>query len=225
MDVDWIVGIFVFMFFVAWGFSYYFMIFEDSTTTLEAWAQSERAKVMDYISVDVYEAPVIYESPGAVSGAVLRADSVWYSGEKNATRVFSGSSRLPCIISGDSIYWQADVASGSNGFRLQTAGINSTMNCTGSFSTASSNLTIPWAFEKSAMVSLARIGSMASMGYDSFRGLIGMNEDFSMKIERGGNETVYGKSRPQGPVDVDSREFRRTVMETGEAVNITVAVW
>ncbi len=225
MDVDWIVGVFVFIVFVAWSFSYYFALFEESENQFEIAVEIERNKIVDFLSVDVYESPVKYNSPGSVNDGVLKAKSVWYSGEKDSTKVFSGSEALPCRISGDDLYWQANLTNGFNYFKIQIANVNATLNCSGTFSISSSNLTTPWAFEKKTMLSLSKVYEMANMSYDGFRYLLGLNEDFKIKVERTGGDIEYGRSIPSGPVNVNSKEIERKIFETSEIANITIAVW
>ncbi len=225
MEIDFIVGILVFLVFVGWAFSYYIMIFGDAENRFEIAAETEAGKITDFLSVDVYEIPVRYDSPSPASGGVMRAESVWYHGEKNTTRVFSGSTRLPCRISGNTLYWQADLSAGENYFRILVANMNETMNCTGSFPVSSSNLTIPWALERREMLSLSRVSEMTDMDYEAFRSAAGLNEDFRVEIETAEGETVYGKSIPSGGVDVVVKKFRMPVFETFGSANITIAVW
>lgn len=225
MDVDWIVGIFVFMVFTGWAFSYYVAIFQESGSQFGVVAEAGQMSVMDSVSANVYEAPVRYYSDGPVADGVLKAKSVWYSGEKNSTMVFSGDALLPCRIDGDDLYWQADLADGYNYFTIATADVNTTMNCTATFAITQSNLTTPWAFEKRRMVSLTRINGMANTGYDGFRSSLGMNQNFRFSMESAGGEIAYGKSIPSGPVNVNSKKTEWKIYETQEKANITVAVW
>jgi hypothetical protein len=225
MDVDWIVGIFVFILFVAWSFSFYLAIFQEGGNQFEIAAGTERNKITEFLSVDVHEAPVKYDSPGAVSSGVLKAKSVWYSGEKNSTRVFSGDESLPCRISGGDLYWQADLAGGYNYFSIQTASVNTTLNCTGTFGISPFNLTTPWAFEKKTMLSLTRVSEMVNTSYGEFRDSIGLSGDFRIDVKMAGEDIGYGKSIPEGAINVNSKEFRKRLFETSETVNVTIALW
>lgn len=225
MEIDSIIGIFVFLVFVAWAFSYYFALFEEEGDQLGLVAEIEREKITDFLSVNVYESPVKYDSPNDVNNGVLKAKSVWYSGEKSSTRIFSGEQSLPCRISGDDLYWEADITSGSNYFRIQIADVNETMNCSGTFGISDSNLTIPWAFEKKTTLSLTRINEMESTDYDEFRDSLGINEDFRIKVGRETEDIEYGRSIPEGAINVNSKEFQNRLFETSEMVNVTIAVW
>jgi hypothetical protein len=225
MEVDWVVGIFVFLVFIGWAFSYYFAIFQENASRFETTAEAGQRNVMGFISVDVYEAPVKYYSNGPVANGVLKAKSVWYSGEKNSTMVFAGGSPLPCRIDGDDLYWQADLSAGNNYFTITTANVNTTMNCTAAFAISSFNLTVPWALERKTMVSLTRINEMANTSYDGFRNSLGMNQNFRFRMERAGGDIAYGKSGPSGPVNVNSKKTEWKIYETQEKANITVAVW
>jgi len=224
MDVDWIVGIFLFLVFVSWGFSYYFAMFSGNEVQFEQTAELERQKIVSFVAVDVYEAPVKYNS-SAASNAVLKAKSVWYSGEKNATRVLSNENALPCRIDGDDLYWQANLAQGFNVFRIRTASVNTTANCTGTFTITSSNLTVPWALESKEMASLTKIYEMANTTYEGFRDAIGTNMNFRFVLEAPSGDINYGKAIPSGAVNVYSKKTGMKMFETSESVNITVAVW
>lgn len=226
MDVDWVVGIMIFILFTGWSFAYYSGLFGGSREDPSETLAMERDKVLDSFSVYVYRAPVVYGSQDSVADSVLKAKSVWYHGEKNSTRVYSsGGDLLPCRISGDGLYWEADVSAGENEFAIQIAEVNESMNCTGSFSISSHNLTCPRAFEKSNMLSLHLVNETTSMGYDRFRSSHGINHDFRLSLEWGNRSTVYGKALPSGPVDVVSWERETRVVEMPGMANVTVAVW
>jgi hypothetical protein len=225
MEIDWIVGVLVFLVFTGWAFTYYFAIFEMNKNHSEIESGLARNAITDYISTGVYEAPVKYNSPSVVSGAVLKAKSLWYNGEKNSTRVFSGGQPLGCRIDGDDIYWQSDLVQGYNVFSISVAAVNGTMNCTGTFGISSYNLTVPWAFEGKNMVSLAKIYNMTNTSYDDFRKLLNIGQNFRVTIEKGSGEMEYGKSIPYGPLDVYSKTSERKIFETSEMANITIAIW
>jgi hypothetical protein len=225
MDADWVVGMLVFIVFTGWALSYYFAFFQADVSDFETAAEAGQSKVMDFVSVPVYEIPVRYYSNGPVTDGVLKAKSIWYSGEKNSTIVFSAGSPLPCRIDGDDLYWQADLSDGYNNFTIATADANSTANCTGAFGISSSNQTEPWVAEEGRMISLARISEMAGMEYDEFRSSLGMNQNFMFTIKSAGLETEYGKSIPSGPVDVNLKTTEWRIYETREKANVTIAVW
>jgi hypothetical protein len=225
MDIDLIVGIMVFLVFTGWALSYYFTIFQAGGNYFEAAADVSQDKLMGIISADVYEAPVKYYSGDAVPNGVLQAKASLYSGEKSSAMVFSGGTPLPCRIVGDDLYWQADVSAGYNYFTVTTAGVNTTSNCTASFSISASNVTTPWVFEKKTMISLAKISGMTGTGYEEFRKSQGLNHNFRIRISSPSVETIYGKSVPQGSVNVNSKTSAWKIYETGEFANVTVAVW
>ncbi|MFH1236964.1 MAG: hypothetical protein V1648_00990 [Candidatus Aenigmatarchaeota archaeon] len=224
MDFDWIIGVFVFMVFIGWSFSYYFAMFQVQGSSFELAADSGQQKVMDFLAVDVYEAPVKYYSSGTVADGVLKAKSLWYAGERNSTIVFGGGS-LPCRLDGNDVYWQANVGAGYNYYTIMFADVNTTLNCTGTFATTGANLTSPWALEKREMISTAKISEMEGMSYSSFRNGISLRHNFMITIEKTSGNVEYGKAIPSGPVNVNSRKTERKVFETGELANITIAVW
>jgi hypothetical protein len=225
MDVDLVIGTILFLVFVGWAFSYYFAMFQQSEGQFELAAAVETERIMNFMAVDVYEAPVRYEAGSAVADAVLKAKSVWYHGEPNATRVFAGEEALPCRLDGDDLYWQADLAAGYNYFAIKTAAVNTSVNCTASFAISAYNLTVPWAFEKEKMLSLTKIYEMANMSYASFKNSSGVNQDFKISIEKASGGLEYGRSAPSGPVNVYSKKYQKRIFETAEDANVTVAIW
>ena len=224
MDFDWIIGVFVFMVFIGWSFSYYFAMFQMPGPSFELAADSGQQKIMDFLAVDVYEAPVKYYSADAVANGVMQAKALWYAGERNSTIVF-GVGSLPCILDGNDVYWQANVGAGYNYYTIMFADANTTLNCTGTFSTTGANLTSPWALQKREMISTAKISEMEAASYNDFRSSISLRHNFKIMIEKTSGNVEYGKGIPSGPVNVNSRRTERKVFETGELANITIAVW
>lgn len=225
MEVDWIVAVLVFLVFVGWSFSFYAAIFQESGNQLSITAIVERNKLMEHVSVDVYQIPVRYNSPGDVTDGVLKAGSIWYSGGKNTTRVFMSSNNFPCIISGDELYWQDSISSGYNYYFIEMADLNEPMNCSGSFSISSFNVTVPWALEHRTMISITKINEILNMSYDDFREQANLNSDFRLTVQKASGNVVAGKSIPVGAIEVDSRSNEREIFETSEDANITIAIW
>ncbi len=225
MEVDWIIGVFVFIIVIGWAFAYYFAVFQGEGGQFEASAKLDQEKILDYVSAEAYEMPVRLYSEGPASGAVLLAKSFWYSGTKNSTFVSGGAARLPCRIEGDDLFWQADLSGGYDYFTISTADANMSMNCSGSFPVSSYNLTIPWTAAKKSTISLAKVGGMMNASYEEFRRSLGLNRNFRFVMETGGSETVYGKRIPSGPANVRSTKNERALYEIGGKANITIAVW
>ncbi len=225
MDIDWIVGISLFMVFAAFGFSYYFALVSGNGANFEVAAETQRENIIAFVSVGVYEAPVKYNSSASLSDAVLKAKAFLYSGERNSTRVLSNETALPCRLDGDDVYWQADLAQGFNVFRIRTADVNSTLNCTGTFAITSSELAVPWAFEKKAMASLTKIYELANTSYEQFREALGINMHFRLVLQAASGNVSYGRTPPSGAVNVYSKTTETRLFETSENANITVAVW
>jgi hypothetical protein len=222
MDVDWIISIVVFLFFVSLSFSFYSAIINQNKTDFENIAFSEIEKINSFLSIDVYELPVIYESNEAVTNAVLKAQGIWYYGEKNATIVLAGDQNLPCKIDDDALYWQADIEPNKNYFIVKIANLNTSLLCNASFSTSNYNLTIPLVFEKQSMLSLTKINEMINMDYENFKKIVGVNKNFKIIID---DMYEYGRSPPKGAINVYSKNYRKKIFENSQWANVTIVLW
>ncbi len=222
MDIDWVLAITVFMFFVVWSFAFYFslFLFDEGYTGVAADVAME--SLMDSIETSSYSVPVTYDSASQEDDAVLMAGFVWYGGNRSTTRVRRGGESLDCRVIGNDTYWLANLSSGENHFRIEFAYSNYT-GCNGSFSVATSYRTIPGALERKVMLSLPGVYEMNSTPYDEFRESMGMENDFMVEIG-GSSPVVYGKTPPSAR-DVYARNFVRTIFETMEEVNVTFTVW
>ena len=224
MDIDWIAAIALFLIFVSWSLSYYIDIFQAQESEISP-ADSDARRIIELLSAKTYNVPVEYTADSPVSGAVFEAKSLWYHGEKNSTRVFYRGVQIPCIIEGESLYWQADISAGENYFEIKTADANSTLNCSGAFTISAPILAVPWAFEEGVMLSMPKILEMSSMNYEDFASQAKVAHDFKISIKTQSENITYGKSMPAGPKNIYSKAYSLRVFETSENANVTILLW
>ena len=230
MNLDWIVAIFIFLFFTAWSLSYYFQQYPSKTPmNLEAAAEDIEEKIINYLSVDYREMPVRFNSSGAFSDAVLYFSYDWpYN--KNTTRVVTDKttmSSLDCRYIGNTLYWTTDLSDGFNYFWIVMFDIDNTpLNCNGTFDTTSANQTIPWVEEKDTILLMDKINEMTNMSYDSFKSVISANRNFRIKMNISGTIIEYGSKKPKIS-DIYLREKTKKVYtDTGvKKADIKIFVW
>jgi len=223
MDIDWIVAIMVFLIFVGWAFSYYITLFPESGGFLKTAADTDKEKIIGFLSTDVYSVPVKVDSGGG-SNVVLTAKGVWYYGTKNSTRVLGNGVSLQCRIVGDDLYWLANLSSGWNYFRIEFSEIDSGLECDSSFSLVNVTQTVPWSLERREMISLSRINNMTNTSYEDFRHDLDIEEDFSVSLEWEGTKEAYGKSLPVAS-DVHVRTHEGLMWENSKDINVSIRVW
>jgi len=227
IQIDWIVGFFIFIIFLSWSFQYYTTLFRFKGTPLDQVALGINSVIIGNISNNVYDVPVTYDSPYATS-SVMHAYYNWNSAdEQRTTVVFNNvSAQLPCKIDGDLLYWQSAVVAGQNNFTIRVSNrTEPVMNCTGTFSATGSNLTLPRAGDMRVMLSQDAIDSMVATNYGNFKAYNGINRDFRIMLEAaGGGTTAYG-SVPPNTTNVFSGENWYKIEETNGNVKITTLIW
>jgi len=224
MDVDYAVSFTAFIIFAALAIAYYVNIMQlPAPTGLEA-AESIATSVKDYLLEDVYEVPVRFHSTGASSAKTLYFNFTWPSGAENTTRIYAGSTPIPCKVEGNALHWQADLHDGWNDFSMRYANASGAMNCTGTYDTVGENVTISWAQTKRRMLLQSNVNSMIAMGYDAFKSSIAANRDFRVEVNVSGTETTFGKALPSRS-DVIRRTFNAQAFENGGNATIAVFVW
>ncbi len=221
MNVDWVIAVGLFLVFVSWSFVYYTGFFLD-LPDFRGGVETISEEVIEFLTVEVNDVPVVLDS-GDAGSKVLYMDFYWPSGTRNSTRLFYGNQTLPCYISGNRIYWQADVNVGRNEFEMRYFPSNDSMFCDSGFSTSGANKTTPWVAEKSNAVSVSRINDMLAMDFYAFRYLLGLRSDFRVEIERSGTTDELGPKPPFGYNVYVKESPGRT--ENNEKVKIRVLTW
>jgi hypothetical protein len=230
MNLDWIVAIFIFLFFTAWSFSYYFMLFPTKNPmNLESAAETVEGRIIDYLSVDCKEIPVRFNSSGAVADVVLYFNYTWpYN--KNATKVVTDKtsmSSLDCRYVGDTLYWKTDLSDGFNYFWIVMLDIADTpLNCNGTFNVSDAIQTIPWVEEADTMLVMDRINEMTNTSYNQFKSTLSINRNFRIEMNISGTVIEYGSNKPKIS-DIYLREKSENVYtDTGvKKADIKIFVW
>lgn len=221
MNIDWIIAIGLFIVFVAWSFVFYLGSFSFAPDVMGG-VEGISSRVIGSLCIDVYENPIVHDSASNGS-VVLYADFSWPQYAKNSTNVFSGSQPLPCIISGDRIYWQADLVEGRNSFDIRYHTENVSLQCDSSFPLANATQVIPWVSGKSRAISQSRISDMLAMDFSELSAGLGISQDFRVEIDKDGMTTAYGKLPPLG-YDVYVKETQSQT-ESREQITIRVLTW
>jgi len=222
MNVDWVVAIGLFIAFVTWSFVYYIGIFTD-VPTVAGDLDSINQKVISFLTETVWTLPVVYDSPNTATG-VLYLENSWPEGTMESVIVKSGDESLPCMFSGDRLYWEADLVTGDNEFSVMYADLDIEMRCSDTLVTADANQTISGVAEISRMVSESRIDDMGMMSHVHFALLLGINRDYRVEWEWGGEDYYYGEEIPKD-INVYAKEAVKSVMEDSDHISIRVLSW
>ena len=224
-SIDGVVGIALFVLFVAWSFIYLSSVFSaERGDAMEEASRTISGRIAAYLTVDAYEIPVSYTSQSNASGVVFYFDHAWPSaGARNSTRVYGSINALPCNITGNRLYWQSDVTEGANSFIVRYSNKDVAMNCTGGFPIMIGNKTIPWSAVKKQLLSQDRINGMAAMDYPAFKMSLGIERDFRVELNASGSVTEYGSLVPNG-TDVHVKTTRHG-MEDNRKAEMRVLTW
>jgi len=223
MNVDWAVAIAVFVLLVGWSFSYYTGFFQPDQQNMHDIVSSIQEKLVNYMSDDVYSVPAVFNS-NTTETLVLYSEFPWNSSVRNSTRVYSGQTQLPCMFSGNRLYWQSEVQPGQNLFSIEFSTAETDLNCMDSLSTAGANQTTLWAEQKSQTLSSNLIIRMFTEGYEYVRSALLISQNFRLEINSTSNYWEFGPSSPLSS-NVYARQFTAQVYETGEKADIQLLVW
>ena len=224
VNIDGIIAVILFITFVSWSFVYFINVFnvEESSPLMEAMTDISK-DITDYLSVDYYEVPVKFNAP--VTGPdALYIDYIWPStGSKNSTMLYQGGNPIGCNITGNRLYWDANTVPGNNFYTITYSEKNTTMNCTGGFSTSPVNMTIPLSSVKSKRLSQTLLSNMLASDYGTIKNQIGIPNEFRIEFNISGSLSTFGIPAPNS-----SSVFAKTTRlatETGNQVTVTVMVW
>lgn len=226
MNIDWLIAIVVFLGFVTWAFGYYMTFFNVGGTSLEDMAYDISDKVLDFLTIDVYEVPIKVDSSQNISGQVLYFSFTWPDDTKNSTRIVSGIMSFGCNITGNTVYWSPDLEEGENYFFMRFKNQSMDLFCvddTVNITDENRTQVIPWVMERKKLVSQERIDEMNSTDYFTFKNIIGVSRDFRIEIENGLNMS-YGLSVPEFS-NVYVKETWNKIEEYDKKIKIRVLVW
>jgi hypothetical protein len=223
MDIDWVVASAAFFILVGWAFGYYMGFFDFGQDALASQHQLISSEILSFLTVDGFEVPVYYNSSAAGSDKLLYLSHNWPGGNRSTARILSGGKALDCRMSGDELYWLADVSEGENSFTLLYEE-EGPISCTGSFGLSGANLTSPGAAIRTGVLSPLRIGQMDSMPYTEFRRTVNSARDFRVVIETGTSTDSYGPSQPPARETYVDEYWVREGLNR-EPAKVSVYVW
>ncbi len=225
MDVDWVVAIVVFLIFVTWSFTYYLSFFGESRTSILPVADYVKGKIKEFVFINTYMVPVVFNSSNSTSDSVLYIDFLWHDeNEKNSTTIYLNNNSLPCRIEGNRIYWVSNLSEGMNYFIMRYAGCESNLTCNSTFSITNKTQAVAWSVEKGRSVSQGKINNMTSTDYNVFKNNLMLDNDFRIKIRTNSTTIMYGKSIPLNR-DVHVFKIFSKLWEDDSDVNLTISVW
>jgi hypothetical protein len=225
MKVDWIITIVFFLAFVAWAFTFYASLFTEEANPLGEAVDIVNDRVVNFLTIEVYEVPIRYNSTNETNNSVLFFNFTWPDQTKNSTRMLQNSASLPCQMSGDTIYWQANLTNLTlNYFTMQFSNKTSSVNCSDSFTIQNELHAMPWTMEKKRLVSQDKINEMTGLSYPDFKSSLPVSRDFRVELNISGTVTNYGLTEPLIR-DVYVRETYTRIDETEENVTVRVLVW
>jgi hypothetical protein len=216
------VAVSVFILFIGIGFAYYWGLFEANPDPVGISLDSVNGKVLSFLEVDSWSAPVRYNS-SAAGLQTLYLDFTWPEGTKNSTRILDSGLPLDCMLQDGRLYFEANVEEGDNDFLMTFSNTIGPPECDSILETAGANQSIPWASEKSLAVSQSRITQMLSTEYSQLRQSLGIARNFRVEIDSG-TTSAYGPS-PPNYTSTYVRETHSIIQETGQPVTVRVMVW
>jgi len=225
MDIDWPVALGILLVFISWALVLFGQAYTFQPIPLSVTAGDVNEKILDFLTVDVFEVPVNYTAATVDASKVLYLDVVWPEGTTNSTKFFKDSVLQPCQLSGSRAYWLTSVTNATpNYFRMRITDQPQNQNCSGSFTTGNASQTIPNALEKLTMITNQKVSEVTAKAYDAFRSNISVNRDFRIEFNISGTLTTFGPSLPNAS-DVSSKETVTRVEDTDQNAIITVFVW
>ncbi len=220
MNVDWAVAIGIFVVFVGWSIVYYTGFFAGEADISQG-MDSLAERVVESLEVAEYSMPVRHDSPGTGQG-ILYAELLLPGVEEGQLKVLDGGEELECMLSGDRLYWEADLEAGENGFDIVYSDLDID-GCDGSFGTSGANQTYPLSAVRSMKISGARLLEMQSTPYQDFRESLGIGNDIRLEWS-GAVQGSYGPEAP-GNRDVFVRETSRPLLELAGTVDMRILAW
>lgn len=220
MNFDWIVAIVTFIILAVFSFNYYTAFFVYQAD-LENVAGTINERVLDTIMVDSYTVPVYYNSSGAQNDKILYIDFTWPQGTKNSTKILINEVEQQCLIVGDTLYWQSNLANGDNKFGMRFSELSIPMNCEDPLAISDEVRATPWSMEKTEKLSQGNLNSLSLVNYEDYKNFISVSRDLRVETSTGFS---YG---PQPPRNIDVYVFEKntTIVETGQSVKLRVFVW
>ena len=167
---------------------------------------------------------------GAPGTETIFAYMNWSGSDQNSTRVVLGmlsNSSLPCMISGDKVYWNASLVTGDNFFFIERADLNVTRVCNATITPADDNQVALWAAKRLGIFSKARNSNICGQmngSYSHMKRTIGVTYDFNVVIEEDGALKTCGLKVPRAGRDVFIYPVKGVLYEGGD-MDMSVMLW
>jgi len=230
MRIDWVVALIIFLMFAAWAFSYYTQLNSGEIVPKAESAFLAGKMISEYMMVPASSTPASFSSASAAQDVTLWVYMNWTADTQNTTRVaaspWSGGS-LPCMISGDRLYWKANLTSGDNRFFIEQALADSPPNCDQAIAETDENQAVLWADEGRSVFTGLKNAQLCATMNDSYRDMkseIGVNFDFSVLIQESGSEYSCGLPLPRTARDIFVFPVSGALFDGGQ-VNVSVRLW
>jgi hypothetical protein len=230
MRIDWIVAVVIFLMFTIWAFAYHSMLNAAKIVSMSESAILAGERITDYMKVQISSMPANFSSGSEYDNVTLFTYMNWTGNIQNSTRVVKGKlsyESLPCMISGDKLYWNSSLAIGNNFFYIQYADLNTSLNCNKAIQQYDKNQTTLWAVETRDMFSSVKnsqICSRMNSSYSEMKSEIGITFDFNVLIETEGTSMACGSKIPASFREVFGYPATGALFEGGE-INISVRLW
>ncbi len=230
MRIDWVIAAVTFIMFVVWAISYYSMINVGETISRSEAALNAADKIARYMETEIRSIPANITVPDDMNNITVWAYMNWTGDGQDSTRIFRAhlsNQSLPCDISGNRVYWKANVSAGENQFLIESVDFQTSLNCDQNIGPTDENQTTLWATESGSIFSASRnsqICSQINQTYESEKRNIGVTFDFSILIESGGSAVTCGIPVPISGTDVFVYPVSGVLWEGGD-VNMSVRLW
>lgn len=229
MRIDWIVSVVIFLMLTTWGIAHYSLIGSSQTVSKAGAALQSAERIVDYMSADLLSIPANITAPANANDATVWAYMNWTGDGANSARVVLSrlsATSLPCNISGDTLYWKANLTTGSNYFFIENMDWDTAPNCVQPITPTSENQSMLWAAESAGIFSADKNGQVCAQINQSYQGQksnIGVTFEFNVLIEDG-STSECGIPVPASGRDVFVFPFSGRLWEGGN-VNISVRLW
>lgn len=223
--IEWIITIGVFLSFVVWSLSFYFSFFPDEPTLTPHFADLINEDIKEFLFVETYAVPIKFNSSVQEPDQEINFTYTWPV-SSNTIRIYNSTgSTMPCIISGDVIYFQTNTVNTTyNFFRMTYSNLSMSARCTGSFGLENATEVVPFSAEMIKLISQNKINEMTNQSYDAFKQNLSISHNFRIEINESGTETNFGPTLPQSS-NIYVRETFTKMEESGQDVDMRVLVW
>jgi len=230
MRIDWIVAVVIFLMFAGWAFAYHSLFSAGKIVSRSESAFLAGEKIIDYMQTELSSVPASFNSSSDLDNVTLWAYMDWNGNEKNSTRIVKehlSNESLPCVISGDKVYWNASLSTGNNFFFIEYAELNKSLNCNQNVPQSDENQTTLWAVEYKDIFSTAKNAQVCGQMNNSYaltKNEIGVTFDFNVLVETDSAVLTCGSAVPKTGREIFVYPATGALFEGG-GMNISVRLW